>query len=92
MHPRLLTQGNQLFQTVVMVQRKCDRNLVILVLLQLLLQIVNDAYHLHAPVLGADRHMVVQNPIDDITPFRVFAHPSDISLRRARIPDQQNML
>ena len=92
MHTGFLTHVDDFLQIVVVLQGKRDGDLVQLVFRQNVLQIADRAQNLDAPVHSARRHMIIQNAVGDISPLGIVLNPVQISLRRARIADQQDVL
>ena len=91
MHTALFALCHDPLQLAVLLQRQGDGYLHDLVLRKYDIQIRYPSQHLDSPVHGPRRHSVIQYPADLISPVGIEPDPSDIFLRRFRIPYHQQV-
>ena len=91
MHARLLADGNNAFQIMVIFQGQGDGDLVQFVFRKNDIQIRQSAQYLHPFVKGSGRNMIIQNAACHISPLRVVRQPVNVFLRRPGIPYQKYM-
>ena len=92
MHTKLFTDPDDVFQIIVILQRKGDGYLIQLILGEDHLQIGQSSQHLDPLVEGACRNVVIQDSHGHIPPLGIVIDAVNILLRRPGISYQQNML
>ena len=91
MHAGFFAEIDDLFQAVVVLQRKGHSDLIQFVFRQDKGQVIDGTKHLDSLVNRASRHIIVQNAPYHIAPLGIGDNPVDIGFRRTRIPHQQNV-
>ena len=92
MNSGALAQIHNVLQTVVILQRKGNGNLIHLVLRKNVLQISERSQNLHPAVQRSARNMIIQNAVHNIAPLRIGRNAVQIGFRRSGIANQNDML
>lgn len=91
-HPGFLTDIHHTFQIIIILQGKCDRDFIQLVLRKDVFQITKRSQYFHSLIGRAARDVLIQNTTHYISPLGIAEDSVNIFLRRPGITYQQNML
>lgn len=92
MHPRLLTDRHDGFQLGKLINAESDRNLIVSVGAEQILEHRNAADHRNAPVGILCALVIIENTVNKIAPFRMNAETVDVALCSTAVADQKDML
>ena len=92
MHTGLFTHVYNIFQLMILINTKSYGYLINSVLRKNNQEIINTSDDFYALILRTSRLMVVQNPSDGISPFRICHYPVNILLRSTAVTNQNHML
>ena len=92
MHPRLLTDRHDGFQLGKLINAESDRNLIVSVGAEQILEHRNAADHRNASVGILCALVIIENTVNKISPFRMNAETVDVALCSTAVTDQKDML
>ena len=92
MNTGLLTQIHDGLQLLIILQCKCNRNFIQLVLRKNIPDILYSSHNLNSLIHGSAWHGIIENPPDYVSPLGICNNSGNIFLRRTGITNQQNVL